>query len=237
MGDELVVVLHAASRDGPSHTSFTFDTDAPDVSHRAGLLRRPDGSAVFRFRPAADDVGRWLFDFRARDSGGTALEEVRVTVRRARGAEASPVFRRPLGAGTALDLSRADCAEIQVEVSDPDSPAPRIRQAPPVIAGASLEHLAPGRARWRWCPTMAQVTARGRYLLTLSADDGDGPATLLHYQVVLVAAGRAGPDAGTGGACQPPGSRGDPDAGAAGDQTQQADAGAPVEPAARPAAP
>ena len=224
VGDELVLVLHAASRDGPARTAFSVDTDAPHVDERTDLLRRPDGSAVFRFRPSAQDVGRWLFDFRARDSGGTALEEVVVTVRRARPG-AGPIFRRPLGAGTALDLTRAECADLEVEVSDPDSASLRITQAPPIIAGSALERLGPGQARWRWCPTSAQATARDRYLLSLSADDGRGPPTLLHFQIVLVSRDQGGPDAGADDACHPADRGRDPDADPPGGPTSSIVAG------------
>lgn len=172
VGDELRLELRAGD---PAEWSFWSNAD---TGARATLTARPDG-ALFRFRPSAQDVGRWVFDFRADGDGGASIESAGIEVRPA--LDAAPVFRRPVGAGTAVD---GDCIELDVVVTDQDSTAVAIREVEPRIAGATLVQDGDLTATWRWCPDDGQ-RGEERFVLTLAADDGVHPAALLRFQLVL----------------------------------------------------
>ncbi|HUS63494.1 MAG TPA: hypothetical protein VMZ28_03085, partial [Kofleriaceae bacterium] len=175
VGDELRVELHADQPD----LSWSFASSVLGVEDRAAISARAGGGALFRFRPAAGDVGAWVFDFRAEGGGGASIESATIEVRPAAGVP--PAFLRPLGAGTEVD---AGCVELAVVVTDADSTAVDILQVEPLVAGAALVPDGPLAATWRWCPDAAQ-RARDRFLLTLAADDGDHPPVLLRYQLLL----------------------------------------------------
>jgi hypothetical protein len=171
VGDELRLEVWTAG-------DVSYHSGSGDPGARASLTPR-DGGALFRFRPVADDVGPWVFDFRADGDRGASVETVHVDVRPALGA--APVFRRPVGAGTEVS---GDCIELDVAITDQDSAAVAIRQVEPLIAGAELVPGGALAATWRWCPD-ADQRAAGRTLLTLAADDGDHPPVLLRYQLVM----------------------------------------------------
>lgn len=184
VGQELVIELLASNDDG-SPITYSFDSDAPGAGSRADLTQRPGGAAVFAWTPTAEDIGAWTFDFHAADGRGRSTESIQIEVRSAVGSESMPAFRRPLGAGTALNVAAEDCVEIEVEIDDQDTASVAIAQGEPVIEGGVLESNGLSGALWRWCPSAAQVAAQDRYLLTLVADDGDNPQALKRYQIVL----------------------------------------------------
>lgn len=95
-----------------------------------------------------------------------------------------PVFRRPIGAGVVVDPSVDPCVELDVLAADEDSLAVNLVEVDPFIAGAELMAVDSHSALWRWCPQPAQREV-ARHLLTLAAEDGDHPPTILHYQIVL----------------------------------------------------
>jgi hypothetical protein len=172
VGDELVIELRASSS---GEVDYSY---RPDLG--AVIAQRPDGSGLFRWRPSAGHVGQRVVDFHARDDTGVATESIRIEVRPAVGA--APVFRRPLGAGTAIGEG---CVELEVAVSDEDSALVVIAEEEPRIEGAELAPAGELAAWWRWCPTAAQRQLADRYLLTLSADDRDHPRAIKRYQIVL----------------------------------------------------
>ncbi len=184
VGDELMIEVHASSPEG-RELSYSFTSNNPRLGDRATLSPRPDGSGLFRWQPTALDIGTWVFDFTADDEGGSATESVAIEVRSAIGANTIPLFQRPVGAGTAVDLTRNDCVEIAIEASDQDSVEVRFAVEEPAIEGGELLQDGDMSALWRWCPTAEQVELRDRFLLTLSADDGDNPKALKRYQIIL----------------------------------------------------
>lgn len=184
VGQQLVLVISATDADGDT-LSYSYDTDVPDIDSRAELTLRPDGAGVFKWRPLAQDVGEWFFDFTVDDGGQTDTITVRIEVRSAVGDSGAPIFREPLGTGTTLDLEVRDCLSLNVVVEDPDSSSVVIDQQEPRIDGATLTSTGGLSATWQWCPSQRQIDETDRYMLVLSADDRSSPVTVKHYLIVL----------------------------------------------------
>jgi hypothetical protein len=185
VGVELSFEVRASDPDG---NSLQFDFDAPglpDIKTKATLTAFADGVAIFRWTPTAADRNTqpWAFDFRVSDGSATTTETVQIMVSDAAGA--APVFRKPLGTGTTLDLANASCIDIDILVEDLDSTDVDIVEEDPKIAGASLTQTGPFEATWHWCPSTMQKNAQDRFMLTLSATDGSGLATRKNYLIVL----------------------------------------------------
>jgi hypothetical protein len=183
VGEELVIEIRA-SNGGNSDIRYEYSSNAPDTSG-AKVSKRPDGTGLFTWTPTAADVGSWVFDFAAADGSGKTTESVAVEVRSAVGSNSLPLFRRPLGAGTAVNAVEGECFEISMLVTDQDSTEVTFAEEEPRIEGGTLFQESEFEAIWRWCPTAEQVKAQDRYLLTLSADDGVNPKSLKRYQVIL----------------------------------------------------
>jgi hypothetical protein len=183
VGSELRVELAAHDGDGDG-LALHYDADVPDIVGRATLTRTPAGG-LFRWTPRAADVGVWRVDFVASDGMDDAVATVRLEVVPALGARSAPHFRAPLGAGTTLDLARETCVELDIAIDDQDSPSVAISEDEPRIEGAELTSTGGLSARWRWCPTAAQIAAADRYTLALTADDLTNPRTALRYLIVL----------------------------------------------------
>lgn len=184
VGDELTIEIRATDPDGDA-LEYGFTTDVPHLDSRATITQTPAATGMFRWRPIAADVGLWYFDFTASDGEHTTTLTVAIDVQIAVGAATLPVFRRPLGPGTTLDLSLNSCLDLDILVEDQDSTAVTLDQAEPAIDGAVLEQTDDFAATWQWCPSREQIDAEERYTLTLSADDGDNPPVLKNYLVVL----------------------------------------------------
>jgi hypothetical protein len=185
VGEELSFEVRASDPDGDS---LRFDFDAPglpDIKSKATLTAFADGVAIFRWTPTAADRNTqpWAFDFRVTDGKATSTETVQITVSDAAGA--APVFRKPLGTGTTLDLATASCIDVEILVEDLDSTDVTIAEEDPKIAGATLTQTGPFEATWRWCPSQTQKDTQDRFMLTLSATDASGLATRKNYLVVL----------------------------------------------------
>jgi len=185
VGIELSFEVRASDADGDS---LRFDFDAPglpDIKTKASLTAFADGVAIFRWTPTAADRNTqpWAFDFRVTDGKTTSTETVQITVSDAAGS--APVFRKPLGTGTTLDLATASCIDVDVLVEDLDSTDVTLAEEDPKIDGAMLTQNGPFDGTWRWCPTTAQKSAQDRFMLTLSATDGSGLATRKNYLIVL----------------------------------------------------
>jgi len=189
VGVELTVEVRASD---PDHDSLKFDFAAPDLpdlksrSAAATIVAFSDGVAVFRWTPSANDrrADAYAFDFNVTDGKTTTTETVQIQVSNG-GNSNSPVFRKPLGTGTTLDLSNATCLELDIVVEDPDSTDATISEEDPLIPGATLTPTDAFSAHWSWCPAADQVAAQDRYLLTLSATDGTSPAVRKTYLIVL----------------------------------------------------
>lgn len=160
---------------------FGLEGTAPSSS-TARLTQLGSGNgALFRWTPAASDVGIWIFDFVVTDGVNTTVESITLTVESAAGD--APVFRKPLGAGTTLDLSAADCLDLDIVVDDPDSSLVEVTQAEPLITGATLGFVET-TLRWQWCPNKDQIASDEAFVLALAADDGQH-RIVKHFVIVL----------------------------------------------------
>ncbi len=183
LDDQLAYVgqtLHIALAADGEGVDFALAGDLPSgVSARIDDVG--DGRARFSWTPLVSDVGGWTLLFAASDAHGTALQTVAVEVR----ADdlGAPRFVQPLGSGTTFDTARHSCLELPVVVEDADSPQVAL-SAGGAIDGASFEQTGPLAGAWTFCPTAAQITARARLQLTLSADDG-AHVTTKDYLLVL----------------------------------------------------
>ncbi len=183
VGTELMVNLHATDPDGDALAYKFHAADLTDLDGHAEITVSPSGTGVFKWTPTQDDVGRHAVDFTVSDASHTITATNNIDVRSAIGVATAPVFRQPLGSGTTLDLTQQTCVDIDI-VIDAGSSTVRISQVDPVIDGAQLNVRDGHTATWHWCPTKAQQ-AQPRYMLVLSADDGDNPKVVKNYLVVL----------------------------------------------------
>ncbi len=185
VGEELAVEIRA-SNGGESDIRFDYSSNAPSTDG-ASMSKRPDGTGLFTWTPGADDVGSWTFDFSAADGSGKSTESVTIEVRSAVGSNSLPNFRRPLGAGTAVQVAAeaSSCVDVEMVVTDQDSTEVSFAVEEPAIEGGMLLQDSEFEATWHWCPTPDQVKAQDRYLLTLSADDGINPKSIKRYQIIL----------------------------------------------------
>ncbi len=189
VGVELTVEIRASDMD---HDTLKFDFAAPDLANLksrsapAVIVAFSDGVAVFRWTPSAADrrTDAYAFDFSVSDGKTRATETVQILVSDG-GNNNSPVFRKPLGTGTTLDLSNATCIELDIVVEDPDSTDSTIAEEEPLIPGATLTATDAFTAHFSWCPDDGQIAAQDRYLLTLSATDGTSPPVRKTYLIVL----------------------------------------------------
>lgn len=187
VGQQLTLDILASDPDGDS-LEFTFEAGGvPDLASTATMTIAPDGHGVFTFTPLASQLGSHLFDFTASDGGNDTTITINISVVGAGGDGTLPIFRKPLGNGTVLDLEQTECVEFEIAVEDSDSTTVVLTQLPPLIQDAELTADASGLAgRWTWCPSREQLEASDRYDLTLSAQDvPTNPATLKDYVIVL----------------------------------------------------
>ena len=184
VGTQLSVTLIATDADG-DELAFDFTSTAGSINDGASLTRSPSGAAIWRWTPLASDVGTWYVDFTASDGDHAATMTVEIEVRSAVGGSGAPIFRKPLGTGTTLNLTQAQCLDLEVLVEDQDSTSVVITQEEPAIEGATLSSSGGLSGTWSWCPTRDQAAAEDRWTLTLGADDLTNPRTLKTYLVVL----------------------------------------------------
>lgn len=184
VGSELSVALRATDPDGDPIT-FSYKADLGDIKNRAQLVTGAGGTAVFKWVPIGSDVGIHSFDFIASDGKDSSRRTISIDVKSAAGGAGSPVFIKPLGTGTTLDLGKKKCVELPVVIQDADSTQVEIGQEPPLIDGATLEQTDGLEATWSWCPTPEQIDGSELYSLLLSAYDSDNAKVLKDYLIVL----------------------------------------------------
>jgi hypothetical protein len=186
VGMQLQVHLYASDPEGDS-IDFSFSSSAPDLSSTAAMTIAPDGHGVFAFTPLASQLGDHPFDFTASDGKNDTTITINIEVTGAFGDGTLPIFRKPLGTGTVLDLEQAECVEFDVAIEDQDSTTITLDQLPPLIQDAELAADASGlMGRWTWCPNREQIEGDDRYDLTLSAQDApENQPTLKPYVIVL----------------------------------------------------
>ena len=193
VGVELEIHVRSYDPDGDS-LSFAFAApELPDLEDRkppATIDSSTGGVGIFRWVPTAKDsrAEPYTFAFKVSDGRDTSTASVQVTVRDG-GASGAPVFVKPLGSGTTLQLDQAPCVEVPVEVNDTDSTQVALAQEDPLIPGATLTQDGAFTATWRWCPTAEQVQAQDRFYLRLSADDRESPKVLKLPPFLIVVIG------------------------------------------------
>ncbi|MCH9681147.1 MAG: hypothetical protein K0V04_06930 [Deltaproteobacteria bacterium] len=186
VGEQLLLQIVASDPDGDTLTFDFAAAGVPDLGSTAAITKTPAGQGIFTFTPLASQIGLQAFDFIASDGNNRDTLTIAIDVRGAVGVGSMPVFRKPLGAGTVLDLDQTDCVEIDIEIADPDSTAVALDQQAPLIEGASLAAGTDGLSgSWSWCPSRAQIEGSDRYTLNLVADDGDNPAVTKEFSIVL----------------------------------------------------
>ena len=185
IGQELVIVIDADDPTG-AELSYSFSAEVPDINSKARISRLPTGAGEFRWTPASSqDVGEWFFDFHVSGGGVTYTDTIRIEVRSAIGANSAPRFLRPQGMGTSLDVETDDCIELDIMIDDSDSTDVVIAEESPKIEHATLQKDGSASAVWRWCPKPEQIERDNRYVLLLTADDGENPKTLHPFVIVL----------------------------------------------------
>jgi hypothetical protein len=169
VGTEFVLELEGTDADG-DNLSYGVAADIP-LEGAATVSQTPTGNGVFRWTPAASDVGQRAFDFTVSDGDHTTTVSIAIDVRAT--SAGIPVFRQPLGTGRVVNLSTDPCMTIDIVIEDEDTPQVTIAEEAPAITGAELTQTGGLTASWHWCPTTAQIADSNRYTLLLSADDGE----------------------------------------------------------------
>jgi hypothetical protein len=182
IGARLELTIHGADPDGDK---LTFTASCPtlfDFEKRSSLL--PMGNqAVFAWTPLAADAGQHQLQFSASDGDLWDLIFVPVTVKHGSG-KIPPVFRKPLGEGTTLDMKLQKCLNnLEVEVEDPDSPGVELHQQP-AIAGSQLKITGTHSAIFSWCPTQAQINQKS-HVLRLEANDHENPLVYKTFSILI----------------------------------------------------
>lgn len=166
---------------------FRFDAVmVPDINGSASLSPTPDGQALFSFTPVASQLGSWGFDFYASDGKNECVLTILINVRGAVGSGSLPIFRKPLGSGTVLDLDASDSISLDIEVEDPDSSEVSLKMLDPIVDGSDLTADDNGlEGSWFWEPSREQIEASDRWDITFEADDGDNPPTTKDFIIVI----------------------------------------------------
>jgi len=204
VGQELTIQLRASDAD---NDEIRYDYNCAELVDLAARPLGPsiesfqNGLALFRWIPQADDVRPepYQFDFIVSDGKSESRRSTSITVR-SQGGSGAPVFVRPIGSGTTLELDNNPCVELAIEVLDTDSTSTELGQEAPLIEGATLEKTGPFTGLWQWCPSPEQLQVQDRFYLRLSADDGENPKTvkLPPYLIVVVGSGKGDNCPGTG---------------------------------------
>lgn len=193
VGSSLTIILLGSDPDG-DQLSYSYKAAPPEGSNTpldgtSSLTVRGDGAGVFTWNPLADQVGSWFVDFTASDgNGNSTTTTVLIEVKSALGEGAVPIFRKPTGGGTVLDLSQNDCVLLDLVVDDSDSNDVDLIELPPTVEGAELELGTPSggiSGSWSWCPSRAQINDSTKYDLAFQATDGDGNIAMKPYTIVL----------------------------------------------------
>ena len=187
VGEQLTFRVVATDDDGDS-LSYSFESDVVEIHQRAFLTLRPDRTAWFSWSPVAVDVGVHTFDFSVSD--GERNTSTTVTIEVVDSLNSAPVFLKPAGEGTALDLSDKRSIIVEVEVTDPDDTSVTIEAIEPIVPGSLLEQVTDFTARWTWAPSDEQIAASDIYQVTFAATDSDNQTTKKRFTIVL----RAGSD-------------------------------------------
>jgi hypothetical protein len=180
VGSRLEFKVYASDTDGGR---LIFTAASPTLSLERARLLHIGNSAVFNWTPLATNVGQHQIDFTVTDGDLTDVASTTITVKPSTDPNTAPIFRKPLGEGTTLDLASQNCITLEIMVEDSDSVKVDITQSPP-INGAKLQHTGTHRALFNWCPTKAQ-SSQPVHILRLVADDHDNAQVRKNYTILL----------------------------------------------------
>jgi hypothetical protein len=183
VGEMFTLPLHGSDPEGAALTFSYRAPSIPDLETRAELIAQGPTSAQFNWRPLQTDVGVWAIDFEVSDGFQTTRETVDITVIAAPSETQQPVFRKPTGSGTTLDLRTASCLELDLEVEDNDSASVTFAEEGSKIDGATLSPTGPFTAHWSFCP--APDIGVDRKTLQISATDESKQAAHLVYRIAI----------------------------------------------------
>ncbi len=185
VGEELVVLVQGRDPEGDA---LTFTLQAPSIKDMDQRPHPPrfetfgPQAAYLHWTPMAMDVG--IHELTVVVSDGKNKVDVSFTVTVQAG-DAVPVFRKPLGDGTTLDLATQQCLDVDVVVEDLDSSEVDIYLEDPIETGYEFTQDDPLAGTFSWCPEPKQVEASDLYVLNLAANDRDGHITKKKYTIVI----------------------------------------------------
>jgi len=183
VGEMFTLPLQGSDPEGAALTFSYHAPSIPDLKTRAELIALDPTSAVFNWRPLQTDIGVWAIDFEVSDGYQTTRETVNITVVADPSEKQQPVFRKPTGSGTTLDLRTASCLDLDLEVEDSDSTAVTFAEEGSKIDGATLSATGPFTAHWHWCP--AADIGVDRKTLQVAATDESKQAAHLVYRIAI----------------------------------------------------
>lgn len=181
VGIQFVLRIQAFDLDG-DQLSYDYSSPTLTLKDRARLINLVT-EVRFTWTPLASDVGVQQVDFKASDGTEEVTLPVTIRVSPGSGLDTAPVFRKPLGEGMTMDLSKQKCLKLEVLVEDPDDTKVDLRQLT-AISGSTFSSTGDRSAVFSWCPTTAQAATK-RWVLQLKADDHDNPPVLKNYTVLI----------------------------------------------------
>jgi hypothetical protein len=173
----------------PDYDPLTYSFSCPtlDIDSRAHAGTR-GGDGYFDWTPIAADVGEQQVDFTVSDGSLSDSQSAIVTVKASTSPDTAPIFRKPLGEGSTLNVSLQACLSLDVLVEDADSLQVDLTQQTP-IAGSSMQPTGPYSAVFSWCPRPEQV-AQQLFVLRFLANDHDNapvcPKVCKDYTVLVL---------------------------------------------------
>lgn len=178
---EVVVPLLADGAEGQRVEWSWQSASHPGLSSRS---RRPSlsvytaGRALWRFTPLASDVGAVALSFTAQSGLRKGSLEIELFIDP--GGD-PPLFREPVGEGTALDLKIAPCANVAVVVESSGTPQVLISlRDPPANAELTQDGLS---GTLRFCPSREQAASETVYPLLFVAEAANH---VVHKSYVIV---------------------------------------------------
>lgn len=176
------ILVDLLVRDAQGDEQWSFSAPSiDDIQARAGIFQSGP-SAAFRWSPLASHTGTHQFTFTVESGNDSDSETINIEVMPAGGA---PQFLLPAPGG-AYNLGEDPCIEVDIQVLDEDSLQVAISERSPQIEGGEIDQADSFRARWRWCPTQAQIDSSLSHTLRLEANDDEHPPVPRNYEILLL---------------------------------------------------
>jgi hypothetical protein len=183
-GKQLKMSIIARDDDG-DRLAFGIEGAPPG----ARLVSLNKNTAEFTWTPDRDDAGLdgggkdYHLLFKASDGEATATTSVIITVILGDDEGNAPQFVPPFD--YELDLYKSSYIQFEINVSDTDSPQVFLTLTRS-IAGMDFDYAwGSKQAEVTWQPSAAQIAADNVYVLAVQADDGEFPAVIKEYTILL----------------------------------------------------